>query len=85
MKVIFFKRLADVPDGATKLSLKAREFRRIMSQINRGEVQELYIPPNMVEGYCLPLDCEVEFRGEFTQREQAQAMGRFKRERLAAA
>ena len=76
-KLVFYSKRDLVPPDATVLT--ARDMKKTLHRFERGEIQTLYVPVNLLCGWRTKLtssQVQLEFLGEFTEHQQLNAAGR---------
>ena len=76
-KLVFYSKRDLVPSDATVLT--ARDMKKTLHRFERGEIQTLYVPVNLLCGWRTKLtssQVQLEFLGEFTEHQQLNAAGR---------
>ena len=76
-KLVFYSKRDMVPPDATVLT--ARDMKKILHRFERGEIQTLYVPVNLLCGWRTKLtssQVQLEFLGGFNEHQQLQAAGR---------
>ena len=76
-KLVFYSKRDLVPPGATVLT--AKDLKKILHRFERGEIQTLYVPVNLMTGWRTKLtssQVQLEFLGEFSADQELQAAAR---------